>query len=150
MALNQNQFSMTAVSGQKDALVAGLVLPVRLTDTAKAGDALKLVAGSPAGGAISVAKVAAKTEITFGVLLHNVQRSEFVAGDMVEMGMIGTVVLLPMGEAVVAGQGLAFDPADGKYDVATAGQAITAIPLTDGATDDLVRCVVAKEVVPTP
>lgn len=146
MALNQNQFGMTAVAGQKDALIAGVVLPVRLTDAASAGDALKLEGSSVAGGAISVAKVAAKTDSQRGVLLHNVQKADFVAGDMAEMAMVGSVVLLPMEAATTADDELTYNPATGKYVAAAAGEGIVAVALTSGAADDLVRCLIVKSV----
>ncbi len=146
MSLNQNQFSMTAVTGQKDALVAGVVLPVKLVDAASAGDALKLDATSVAGGVIHAAKAAAKGDSMRGVLLHNVQKSDFVAGEIVEMGMQGTVVLLPMGAATSAEDELVYDPATKKYVAAASGEAVVAVALTSGATDELVRCLIVKAV----
>ncbi len=105
---NSNQFAPTPVLGQVDLLAGTANIISAQIDPASVATAAQLTAGSPvkivdvAGGPIIV-DTAAITETATGVIVYNPRKSQYVAGDIVEVAMKGTVVYLETSAAVARG-----------------------------------------------
>jgi hypothetical protein len=111
---NASQFLQTALVGQQDWTVNNNIVAVRI-DPAYAGG-LPLVAGQAfkitdvAGGTPIVIPVADATNTPDGVAIHTMKRDTFIAGDYIELALVGSVVYMQTSAAIARGAKVQVDP----------------------------------------
>lgn len=107
LALNQNQFAQTPVLGQVSQLPNPNIFPAQIdpADTATvitAGTAVKL--SNVAGTQIVVLVCAAVTDgPVFGVIVYNMRKNTYAAGDTVEVAGVNSVITLKSSAAIARG-----------------------------------------------
>lgn len=118
MAFNMNQFSQTPATGQLDLVVGNnpSVFTLRV-DPDSVATAAELVPGAGVklvdGGAddpLGVPLVDERTadgDAIFGVILYNTKSNSYAAGDTLEVGARGSVVVLNSGAAIARGDSVA-------------------------------------------
>ena len=104
--------------------VSARLNPASTSAYLKAGQAVKLIAG--ASGEILVDAIAAGDAV-IGTILYNTKRNTYAAGDIVEIALEGSIVLLETGAAVNRGAQVATDPANGAISAAASGASATGI-----------------------
>ena len=106
VVLNQNQFAQTPVLGQVSMVVNPDVVPVRLnpssTAVLQAGSAVKLITGT--ANEILVDACSGPTDgPVFGVILYNLRKNLYSAGDNAEVACNGSYIFLEASAAVARG-----------------------------------------------
>lgn len=106
--LNQNQFGMTPVLGQVSMIPNPNIVPVRLnpssTAVLQAGSAVKLIAATGVGAEILVDATTGPTDgPVFGVIVYNMRKNLYAAGDNAEVACAGSYVFLEPSAAVARG-----------------------------------------------
>lgn len=138
MALNQNQFAMSSLKGTKDSGL-GTVLEVQLYDASAttefvAGE-MVCIGSTVAPNITKVIKGTGATDPYFGVILTNPLKASFYSGDKVQIGVIGTIVLVEASAAITAGASLQYDYSTGKFATQTASNTIVGIAMENAAAD---------------
>lgn len=105
---NQNQFAQTPILGQLTMIPNANVFSVRLnpssTAVLQAGSAVKLIAGSAIGNEILVDACTGPTDgPVYGVIIYNMRKSLYAAGDVAEVAGPNSVVILEASAAVARG-----------------------------------------------
>lgn len=108
MAINLNQFAMTAVQGMQDlnfhgCVISGAVDTTQVLDIV-AGQALKLVTTS--NGLPKVVATTADSDPVFGFALYSVKNGSYASGKPIDIGMKDCVVYMTAGGAISAGAGV--------------------------------------------
>lgn len=108
---NMNQFAQTQIKGTIAAIVNPVTLSVQIDpasqSTLYAGSAVKLQGG--ASNQILV-DLAAATDSTFGFIIYNPKKDIFVAGDVVEIALANSVIVLEAYASITRGNNLEFYP----------------------------------------
>lgn len=153
LALNQNQFSMSAIIGQVTADPQPRTLSCQLdpnsswTGPITAGQAVKLT--NTAGTVITVEPCSADTDVPFGVIAYNLRKSTLVLGDYAEIVSSGGVMLLKSSGAIARGDRVAVtnqtvatnDPTIATN--TTTGKAIVGVALGKAtAADQLIKVLI--------
>jgi hypothetical protein len=138
MALNQNQFRMATVKGSKDSSM-GSVLTAELYDasasTAFVAGEMVAISSTTAPSVTKVAKGADAAGAFFGVILTNPLKETFYTGDRVEIGIIGSIVLMEASAAITAGAALNYTPATKKVVTHSSTNTKIGIALENAAAD---------------
>lgn len=122
MAQNINQFSQTLIKGSPGLKVE----PNVVTCQVASGQATPIVPGqsvklsTEAGKVPKVVSSAAATDDHFGVAMYNPMRNGAPAGDHLEVGIMGTVVVCEASEQINRGQKVTY-AANAKVAVADPG-----------------------------
>jgi hypothetical protein len=144
MALNQNQFTISTLKGTKDSgvSVSAEFYSAVSTDTISAGE-MVIIASTSAPGVTKVS-VGADTDLkVYGVVLTNALKDSWAVGDKLEVGIMGSIVMLEASAAIAAGAAVMYDPATKKVLTKTASHTIAGLALENAAGDgSLVRCLV--------
>jgi hypothetical protein len=112
---NLNQFAQTPIVGQPDWSVNQNIVPVKIY-ASSAGGAL-LVAGQAfkfvdvAGDMPVVDLVSAVTDKADGVAIHRMKGDTFVAGQIIELALVGSTIWMQFSAAAARGASLQLDPA---------------------------------------
>jgi len=120
---NQNQFAQTSVLGKVDETVNPNIKSVRINPASvstvlQVGQAFKLIAG--AANEILV-DVAAITEKSYGVLIYNLKKNVYAAGDVIGIGCRDTVISLEASAAISRGARVQLDSTGPTISTLTAG-----------------------------
>ncbi len=149
MPLQQsNQFGMSVIKGMPDQHINFNTKTVRIdpasvaaANTFQPGQAVKLV--NKAGAKEIIVDVCASItgDVVYGVILYNLRKNVYVAGDIVEIACAGDVVYLEASAAIQTGTKVATTAATRKVATnSTASNQITGIALEPAAADgDLIR-----------
>lgn len=111
---NLNQFKQTPLVGQPDLTVNQNIVPARILATSTGG--ALLVAGNgfklsdTAGPVPIVDLIADATEQIWGVAIHNMKRDTFVAGDYLDLALVGSTVWMQTSAAIARGAKVQLDP----------------------------------------
>lgn len=147
MALNINQFALSAVKGLQDLRGSPSSVIACQVDSSSAGglvpgQCVKIV--NTAGGVPNVVECSAATDDVFGVILYNIKNATFGVGDAVEIAYAnGAVVYMEASAAIVPYARVMPVISGSKVATATTGNRIIGFALDKTAADgDLVRVVV--------
>lgn len=145
MSIDMNAFVPANELGQK---ISGLnVLSCEFysataSDVVAAGEAVK-ISPTASGLVTKVAKLAAATDSSLGVVLSKPMKAEFGVGYIVEVGLESTLVPMTAGASFNAGTDLEYNPTTKKVVAKTTGAKI-GVAMTNGVTDALVRVLIQK------
>lgn len=142
MPLTPNDFAMQSYQGKVDLGPLTNVITCRVsaneTATLVAGQTVKLE--DSAGGVPNVLARTADTDAVFGVIVYNHKDSGYVAKDMVEVAIVGTVMYMTAAAAIARGVAVHGVVATKKVATATGAYPEVGIALDKAAADgDLVR-----------
>lgn len=142
MALNSNQFALTTVVGTKvmgNNVIQAKFYSASADATITPGEAV-VVVSTTAGNVVQVAKGAAATDLYFGVVLTNPLKSSFAVGDVCDVALATTVVMMTASAAITAGAKVQYDYSTGKIATQTATNTVIGMAMDDASTNgDLVR-----------
>lgn len=148
MALNQNQFALDTIKGSKISGGPAQVMSVEFysataSDVITAGEFVILDSATPAGYLPRVKVGADQTSAYFGIVLTNPIVESFAVGEKLEIGILGSVVVVEADGAHVVGAQVAYDPSTKKISALGAGEKAVGIVLSKASADgDLVRLLV--------
>jgi hypothetical protein len=143
MALNQNQFSISTTKGTLDTGIgAAYSMSAEFYDaspsaTIAPGEAV-LLAATTNGTLTKVKKGSAVSDAFFGVVLTNPLKDSFAVGDVLEVAVIGTVVMLEASAAITCGDKLQYDPATGKVALRAGSGVRMAVAMEDASGDGVI------------
>ncbi len=105
---NQNQFAQSPVLGQVSMIPNPSIVPARINPSSSAvlqsGSAVKLIAGAGVGNEIVVDACTGPTDgPVFGVIVYNMRKNLYSAGDNVELASAGSYVFLESSAAISRG-----------------------------------------------
>lgn len=144
MALNQNQFTIATLKGTLD---CGVSLPAEFysatsTDVITPGEFV-IIASTSAPGVTKVSVGADAAGKYLGVVLTNPLKESYAVGDKLEVGVIGSVVMLEASAAITAGASVQYAPGTKKVATKTLTNTIVATALENASGDGaLVRCLI--------
>lgn len=103
--LNQNQFAQTSVLGSPDLAFnfntkSVQINPESVSTKLQVGQAVKLIAGNVP---TILTDMADSTDIPFGVIVYNLKKNTYAAGDVVEVACRGNVIYLESAAAISRG-----------------------------------------------
>ena len=142
MTQNPNQFKQSVEKGQLDLHLNPNIIPCQIdtseTGTLVPGQKVKLI--DSAGGVPKVVAITADTDEIFGVIPYIVKKSQFVAGDRVEIASEGSVIYLEASAAIARGAKVMPVITGQKVATATAGKTLVGYAFDKAAQDgDLIR-----------
>ena len=113
MALSQNQFTITTLSGT---LIQGDTMTMEFYDASAAtvvapGEFVTISAVSnPSPAGIKCAKGSAITSSYFGVVVTNPLKDSYSVGEKLEVAKLGSIVILSSNTAITAGGKVQYNP----------------------------------------
>lgn len=113
-ALSQNQFAQQPIVGMVDMKVGptnviACQVDVSVSTQIYPGQSVKIVANT-AGGVPKVAPISAKSDPAFGVAIFNIKDLQYVAGQNLEVAMIGSIVWMYATGAITQLTRVCIDP----------------------------------------
>jgi hypothetical protein len=112
------------------------------TDTITPGKFVKL-SSTTKGNVSKVVVTAAASDDMLGVVLSKPMKESFAVGDIIEVGLVTTIVPVMAGATITAGAALEHVPATGKVATKSTGAKI-GIALENGTADNLIRVMLEK------
>ena len=111
-----NMVSPSAIKGFVDSVFSAFTLPVMIdpasVNTLVAGDVVKL--STVAGTGVILVDKAAATDTAFGVVVYEVKKNSYTAGDALSVALPGSVVLMEAGASITRGDSLEFSAATSR------------------------------------
>lgn len=147
--MNLNQFNQTPIKGDSATKVNLNTLSVQIdpnsTNTLLPGDGVVLTTTTGAG-TILVDKALASQD-PLGYIFYSVKKDQFVAGDVVEIGLVGSILFVQAQGSVNRGSNLEYVPnasllTGPLMKVAVGINPISGLSLSNGSDGDIIRMIV--------
>lgn len=147
--MNLNQFNQSPIKGDSATKVnlntLSVVIDPNSTNTLLPGDAVVLTTTTGAG-TILVDKALA-TQNPFGFIFYNIKTDHFVAGDAVEIGLVGAIMFVQAQGTIQRGNNLEYIPSasltTGPLMKVNAGvNPVSAMSLSNASDGDIFRMIV--------